>query len=113
MTQPARYDIQVKRRADYFLRLQIKDSLRQPVSLVGYDILGQAWDQARLVKYADFAIAEEDRAEGRVTLSLSAEDTENLPEDSWYDVLMISPSGVKEYYVEGVIYATEGYTEQL
>jgi hypothetical protein len=111
MTQPARYDFQVKRRADYFLRLQIKDALKQPVNLTGYEIVGQVWDQARSVKYADFTVIDDELGAGRVKLSLLPEDTELLPEDSWYDVLIVSPAGVKEYYLEGIIYANEGYTE--
>jgi hypothetical protein len=111
MTQPARYDFQVKRRADHVLRLQIKDALKQPVNLTGYAINGQVWDQARSVKYADFTVINEDLGAGKIQLSLQAEDTLILPEDSWYDVLIVSPAGIKEYYLEGIIYASEGYTE--
>lgn len=110
MTQPARYDFPVKRRADYVLRLQIKDALKQPVNLTGYQIKGEVWDQARSTKYAEFSVVQEDLSIGKFNLVLSADQTEIFPEDSWYDVLLVSPDGSKEFYVEGIIYANEGYT---
>jgi len=111
MTQPARYDLQVKRRADYPLRLQIKDGLKQPVDLTGFSIFAQVWDQSRTENYANFDTEYTNRVQGRITLWLNSEDTTTLPEDSWYDVLVVDPSGHKHYYLEGVIYAQEGYTE--
>jgi hypothetical protein len=111
MAQPARYDFQVKRRADYPLRLQIKDGLKQAVDLTGFTVFAQVWDQSRTQNYAAFETEYTDRLEGRITLWLNASDTASLPDDSWYDVLVIDPSGHKQYYLEGVIYAQEGYTE--
>lgn len=110
MSKPARYDLFLKRRADYVLRFQIKDELKQPVNLTGFQVQAQIWDQARQTKYADFAYSPESPTLGKGRLSLAASVTQVLPDDSWYDMLIIAPSGSKEYYLEGIVYAEEGYT---
>ena len=112
MTRPARYDLSVKRRADCILRLQFKDASRQPINLTGFDVAAQVWDQARTLKYADFTVDFIDRLAGKVNLRLFPHETEALPDDSWYDVLLVDPSGTKDYQIEGIIYAHEGYTEE-
>jgi hypothetical protein len=33
-----------------------------------------------------------------------------FPNEAYYDVLLTDTAGLKEYYLEGVIYVSEGYT---
>ena len=43
-------------------------------------------------------------------IALTDEQTATLPNEVYYDVLLTNPSGLKEYYLEGIIYVSEGYT---
>jgi len=110
MTQPARHDIPVKKNEDYSLPIRIKDGLNQPLNLSGYTIAAQIWDETRTTKYADFTVVNEDLAAGRIKLTLSSANTRTLPADAWYDVLFIPPGGGATYFMEGIVYAKEGYT---
>lgn len=113
MATPARYDFEVKRRADYPLRLKLKDGFNVAMDLSGFQVYAAIWNQARTKKYADFATEYVDLGGGEVTLWLSSNDTALLPDDAWYDVLVVEPSGKEYYYLEGIIYAKEGYTEAV
>lgn len=70
----------------------------------------QVWDKARTTKYADFAVAYTDRSAGTVAVSLTDEQTTTFPDVAYYDVLLTNPSGLKEYYLEGIVFVSEGYT---
>ena len=71
----------------------------------------QVWDESRSNKYADFAVAYTNRATGTVNISLTDTQTATFsPNILEYDVLLTNPSGLKEYYLQGKIYVSEGYT---
>ena len=107
---PGTYNISLQRRADYSIRLQFKDSTDTAINLTGWSVAAQAWNQARTTKYADFAVTYTDRATGTVAIALTDEQTALLPNEAYYDVLLTNASGLKEYYLEGIIYVSEGYT---
>lgn len=111
MLQPGVYDIKLQRRADYNLALQFKDNTGNAINLTGWSVAAQAWDNSRTTKYADFAVTYTDRVTGRINLSLSAAQTTGFAKELQYDVLLTNPSGIKEYYLEGTIVSSEGYTE--
>lgn len=108
--QPGTYNISLQRRADYSITLQFKDSTDTAINLTGWSVAAQAWNQARTTKYADFAVTYTDRATGTVAIALTDEQTALLPNEAYYDVLLTNASGLKEYYIEGIIYVSEGYT---
>jgi len=108
--QPGTYNITLQRRADYYLTLQFKDSTASPIDLTGWTVTAQAWDASRTTKYADFAVTYTDRATGTVEISLSDTDTETFPDELHYDVLLTDTAEIKEYYLQGIIYVSEGYT---
>jgi len=108
--QPGTYNITLQRRADYNLLLQFKDSTSSAIDLSGYTVYAQAWDKDRATKYADFTVAYIDRANGQVKISLTDTQTTSFPNELYYDVLLESGSGLREYYLEGVIYVSQGYT---
>lgn len=110
MIQPGVFNIKLQRRADYSVVLEFKDSIGDPVNLTGCTVAAQVWDPSRTTKYADFTTIYVDRALGKVRLKLSYTVTETLPSESTYDVLIINASGDREYYLEGTITASEGYT---
>ena len=107
---PGTYNISLQRRADYSITLQFKDSTDTAINLTGWSVAAQAWNQARTTKYADFAVTYTDRATGTVAIALTDEQTALLPNEAYYDVLLTNASGLKEYYLEGIVYVSEGYT---
>lgn len=109
-TEPGQYNISLQKRADFSLTLQFKDSTGAAINLTGWTAAAQAWNRERTTKYADFAIIYTDRVAGTIAITLTSNQTATLPNESYYDVLLTNASGFKEYYLEGIIYASEGYT---
>jgi uncharacterized membrane protein len=107
---PGIYNISLQRRADYYVTLQFKDSTGTAINLTGWTVAAQVWNKNRTTKYADFAVDYTDRAAGTVSISLTDTQTEALPDEVYYDVMLTDTSDIKEYYLEGVIYVSEGYT---
>lgn len=107
---PGTYNISVQRRADYYVTLQFKDSTNTAINLNGWIVEAQVWNKKRTTKYADFAVEYTDRFEGTVKISLTSAQTEALPDEVYYDVLLTNPGGIKEYYIEGICSVSEGYT---
>jgi len=107
---PGTYNFTVQRGADHEIVLVFKDSNDAVIDLTSWTVASQVWNQARSTKYADFSVAYTDRANGKVTLSLSDEDTVDFPDELYYDVLLTDPNGLKEYYLEGIIFVSQGYT---
>jgi len=107
---PGTYNISLQRRADYSVALQFKDSTGAPINLTGWTAYCQTWDRTRTTKYADFAITYTKRATGQIAIALTDVQTATLPDECYYDVLLENPSGLREYYLEGLIYVSEGYT---
>lgn len=110
MIQPGVYNIKLQRRADYSVLLDFKDSNKVAINLTGWAVAASVWDQARSTKYADFTVDYVDRSQGRVRLRLGYAATTTFPNETVYDVLLINTNGEREYYLEGTILATEGYT---
>ena len=108
--QPGTYNITLQRRADYSVLLQFKDSNDAAIDLTGWTAAAQAWNKGRTTKHADFAVAYTDRLTGQITISLTDAQTAVFPNEAYYDVLLTDTAGSKEYYLEGVIYVSEGYT---
>jgi hypothetical protein len=88
----------------------IKDAADTAIDLTGWTVAAQAWDKTRTTKHADFAVDYTDRAAGTVKISLTDEQTALLPNEAYYDVLLTDTTGLKEYYLEGILYVSEGYT---
>ena len=107
---PGTYNISLQRRADYYVTLQFKDAAGTAIDLTGWTVAAQAWDKTRTTKHADFAVDYTDRAAGTVKISLTDEQTALLPNEAYYDVLLTDTANVKEYYLEGILYVSEGYT---
>lgn len=108
--QPGLYNIQLQRRADYSVALQFKDNTGSPINLTSWIALAQIWNKERTTKYADFAVTYTDRPTGRISIALTDVQTSTFPNECYYDVLLENPSGLREYYLEGTVYVSEGYT---
>mgnify|MGYP003133940637 FL=1 len=108
---PGTYNFTVQRRSDHDIQLVFKDSTSSAINLTGYTVAAQVWDESRSNKYADFAVAYTNRATGTVNISLTDTQTATFsPNILEYDVLLTNPAGLKEYYLQGKIYVSEGYT---
>ena len=110
MIQPGLYNIKLQRRADYSILLGFKDSNKVPINLTGWQVIAQIWDLGRTIKQADFTTEYVNRSSGQIRLSLPYTVTANLPNESVYDVLLINTNGEREYYLEGTVMPSEGYT---
>lgn len=107
---PGQYNFPVQRRADHSITLQFKDSTDTAINLTGWTVAAQVWNQGRTTKYADFAVTYTNRSTGTIAIALTDDQTATFPNEVYYDVLLTNPSGLKEYYLEGIIYVSEGYT---
>lgn len=108
--QPGQHNITVQRRADYDLQLQFKDSTGVGINLTGWTAYSQVWDAGRVTKYADFAITYVDRVTGQIKIALTDTQTAAFPNEAFYDVLLEDSGGLRNYYLEGIVYVSEGYT---
>ena len=108
---PGRYNMTIQRRSDHNIQLVFKDSDSNPISLNGYTVEAQVWEETRKLKFADFAVTYTNRGTGTVDLALTDTQTATFTPDLLkYDVLLTDPNGLKEYYLEGNITMSEGYT---
>jgi len=107
---PGTYNFTLQRRADYSLDLQFKDSNDAAIDLTGYTVYAQAWNERRTRKSADFTIVYTNRSNGQIKISLTDTQTATFPDELRYDVLLENASGEREYYLEGIIFVSQGYT---
>tara|TARA_S200002703_G_C3734694_1_gene225861 strand:+ start:406 stop:747 length:342 start_codon:yes stop_codon:yes gene_type:complete len=108
--QPGAYNFTLQRRADFSLDLQFKDSSGSVIDLTGFTVYAQAWNKDRTKKSADFTVAYTNRSNGQITISLTDTQTATFPDELHYDVLLENPAGKREYYLEGIIFVSQGYT---
>ena len=90
--------------------LQFKDGNDAVINLVGYTAYAQAWNAERSTKYADFAITYTNRSNGEITISLTDAQTAVFPDKLNYDVMLQDPDGIRDYFLEGIITVSQGYT---
>lgn len=88
-----------------------------PIDLTGWTAIAQIWNEARSTKYADFTVVYTDRPEGRIKLTLADAVTAGFPlsipgtiGSMYYDVMLVDTGSIREYYVEGMIFVSEGYS---
>jgi hypothetical protein len=106
---PGQHDFTLQRRSDWSISVQVLiDDV--PLNMGGWTVEAQVWNEDRSTKYADMAVAYTNRSTGTFTLSLTDEQTEWFPGVAYYDVLLINSGGLREYYLEGTITVSEGYT---
>ena len=109
--QPGTYNFTLQRRSDHTIPLVFKDGNNNAINLTGFTVVAQVWEETRTTKYADFSVTYTDRTAGSVSITLTDVQTATFtPEVLKYDVLLVDGSGNKEYYLEGTIFVSEGYT---
>ena len=108
---PATYNMTVQRRSDHNIQLVFKDSNNAAIDLAGYTVAAQVWEETRTTKYADFTVTYTNRSTGTINIALTDTQTASFsPNVLKYDVLLTDSNGLKEYYLEGNIFMSEGYT---
>ena len=101
----------VQRRSEHNFQLVFKDSNNAAIDLTGYTVEAQVWEETRTNKFADFGVTYTNRATGTIDLALTDTQTATFsPSVLKYDVLLTDTNGLKEYYLEGTIFMSEGYT---
>ena len=109
--QPGTYNMTIQRRSDHSIQLVFKDSNNAAIDLTGFTVEAQVWEETRTTKYADFSVTYTNRSTGTIDIALTDTQTATFsPNILKYDVLLTNPSGLKEYYLEGSIFMSEGYT---
>ena len=109
--KPGTYNMTIQRRSDHTIPLIFKDSNDNAINLTGFTVAAQVWEETRTTKYADFAVTYTDRSAGSVSITLTDVQTATFTPDLLkYDVLLIDGAGSKQYYLEGTIFVSEGYT---
>ena len=108
---PGTYDMTIQRRSDHSVSVTLKDSGGSAVNLTGYTLASQVWDSSRTTKAADATVSVTSASGGTFTWSVTDTQTTTFTADEYkYDVLLTNGSGLKEYWIEGTIYMSEGYT---
>ena len=108
---PATYNIRPQRRADFPLDVTFKDGAGTAINLTGWTVLASVWTTDRVSKVGDFVVTVTSAANGQVNLKLPHTVTTNLTANEYrYDVMLVAPSGLREYYLEGIVRPSEGYT---
>ena len=108
---PKTYDFTLQRRSDHTFGVSLEDSTNNAVNLTGYTVTSQIWNVERTVKAADVTIAVTNAAGGTFNWTVTDTQTAQLTADEYrYDFLVSNSSGLKEYWLEGIIYIDEGYT---
>ena len=108
--EPATYNFELQRRADWSTLFQFKDSTGSAVNLTSYTALAQGWNSSRTKKYADFSVAYTDRSAGKITLSLTDTQTTNLPDSMSWDLMLQDSGSLREYWLQGVVTVSQGFT---
>tara|TARA_Y100000401_G_C8288223_1_gene207243 strand:+ start:247 stop:588 length:342 start_codon:yes stop_codon:yes gene_type:complete len=108
---PGIYNMTIQRRTDHSIQIVFKDSNNNAIDLTGYTVEAQVWEETRTTKFADWAVTYTNRTTGTVDIALTDVQTATFtPNLLKYDVLLTNASGLKEYYLEGDIFMSEGYT---
>lgn len=108
---PGTYNMTVQRRSDHAIQLIFKDSDNNAINLTGYTVAAQVWDSPRSNKYADWTVTYTNRVTGTIDIALTDTQTATFtPDVLKYDVALTNGAGLKEYYLEGNIFVSEGYT---
>ena len=108
---PGVYNMTIQRRTDHSIQLVFKDSNNDAIDLTGFTVEAQVWEETRTTKFADWTVTYTNRNTGTVDIALTDTQTATFtPNLLKYDVLLTDASGLKEYYLEGDIFMSEGYT---
>lgn len=108
---PASYNITIPQRADFSLDLQLKDSTGTPLNMTGYTVEAEIWTQNRSNLLANMVVTWTNRSIGKFNLSIPYSVTSTINSVGVWDLLVISPSGKRDYWIRGKTALSVGYTD--
>lgn len=108
---PASYNITIPQRADFSLDLQLKDSTGTPLNLTGYSAEAEVWTTGRTNLLANMVVTWTDRSLGKMNLSIPYSVTSTINSVGVWDLLLVSPSGKRDYWIRGKTALAVGYTD--
>ena len=101
----------IKRGQDWSFVAEFKQPNGTALSLSGWTVEAQVWDVNRTSKVADLGVSfPSGITSGVVKFALTKLQTPSLLNDNYYDVALTDTALIKEYYLEGILNAEEGYT---
>lgn len=107
---PVTYDMKIQRRSDHSINFELKAS-GSALNLTGYTLASQVWDKERTSKAADASITVTNTTGGLFTWKVTDTQTATFTANEYkYDILLTDGSGDKQYWVEGTIFMSQGYT---
>lgn len=106
---PVQKNFTFQRRADLVVRFAFKYQ-STAVNLTGYTPFGSVWNFDRSTKFQDLVMTWVDQPGGILEMKLPFAGTIALPNECPYDIMLVAPNGLRQYYVEGILYESEGYT---
>lgn len=106
---PVKKNFIFQRRADFVIRFAFKYQ-NTPVNLAGYTPVAQVWNFDRTQKYQDFVVTWINQSSGIIELKIPHTGTVSLPSECPYDLMFIDSLGLRLYYVEGILYESQGYS---
>ena len=110
MIDPATFDITIQQGATFSKEFQLKAGDGTPMNLNGFTVDAELWTEGKGVKLADFEVSWVDRPAGKFTLSISAANTPAIGQNGYWDLLVTSPNGTKDYWLRGKALLKTGYT---
>lgn len=106
---PVQKNFVFQRRADLVVRFAFKYQ-NTGVNLTGYAAYGSVWNFDRSTKFQDLTMTWVDQINGVLEMKLPFAGTIALPDECPYDIMLVSPAGLRQYYIEGILYESEGYS---
>jgi len=106
---PARYPMTIEQRADFDRSFSLKDGTGAPINFTGYTVSAALWTERR-TKLLDFTLTWINQALGQFKLTLTDTQTTGLSGAAIWDLLVIDPSGLKDYYIRGDVTIEPGFT---
>tara|TARA_R100001443_G_C3260127_1_gene155395 strand:- start:206 stop:541 length:336 start_codon:yes stop_codon:yes gene_type:complete len=107
---PGIYSPKVYRRVDWSQELVLEDSGGTALNLNSSTFTASAWNENRTKKYCDMTCNVTDAANGKLTISLTEEQTKTLPDLPSWDLKRTNGNDT-EYWLTGQLQVQEGYTE--
>ena len=113
MANPGKLNLVLQRNATHSFGINLKDGNNANENLTGKTIISQIWNKNKTTKLADATITVVSATEGDITWKVSHTQTANMTDNTYeYDILKIEGNGDREYFIEGTIFMSEGYTSQ-
>ena len=105
------YNITLNKGVDYETSITLKDSSNNAINVTSWVFKAEIRRDPDTDVEATFTITKTNASGGIIKLALTDTQTATFtPSILFYDVLLTEPGGNKNYYLEGKLFVSEGYT---